>query len=919
MISMEDLEGVIENTCTIIAQENNIPICKRYGCKTESIKLRHRDRYTLDQKESYYKYYITEKPAPQSVLEDNVVLVYRNCVLATRLLQTSVGSNYEFEMGPNKIQGHITKNIGHIHNEVDLEAKIVNIEGEDSRSYDSITSFWNLLKSSKLKREKNISLQKELEEKRRKADEDCLSAQEKKRITDEIKKIKNENRILEGQIQKQLNLSKYIHNQTQLRFRPVIDKVQSSIKFNNLYNGINVVISGGPGTGKTTTMIARLKYLTDLKAIEEDLSVGNNIYQLSQNQLNTLINLIKEDKDWVFFSPSQLLKEYLAKAMEGEGLSRPSSKTKYWEDYILLMMREYGFFALDSKGKSLFRRYRKKQDLELIYQNSKVIEKFTQYYINSLYNTIQRLPDITKTNYRWKNLAAYIVERLSSILNSTVGQIIDRLTILHTNRYSECIQFENELKQYIDNAKERIYYIYGQITQNSDDYNTLKSLLNTNKEELIETEDEETEEETDSVETTGDEFAFEDYTLSEGQSIQKLLESLLKPLSRNMIDSTKKLTERQSKINIVLQKYLTEDDKNLLLNVGEYYILREYTKYVKGPVKVMLQGIPSLYKRFRKKILDEKDSGWNLIALKEIIDNGNRELHIQEQSLLIGFINNIIRSLQIKNQHKPINGKYATCYNVYARPIIGIDEATDFSEIEIYAMKSFAYTEFSSITLSGDIMQRMTVRGIHSWDDLNNIIPNKRIEQLQVSYRQSKKMLDVALQLYQDTLGEKAIYKSYLKEDNVPEAIAITHIDEDTKIKWIENRIIEVYKVYGNHLPSIAIFLNDKNEAASFAEKLGESDFFFDNGIAVVDCSKGQTIGNHEQVRVFPIDLVKGMEFDVVFFHNIDDTNFSNDLIKRYLYVGVSRASFFLGATFKNNCPELNKYFKFGQNWNSIQ
>jgi DNA helicase IV len=61
--------------------------------------------------------------------------------------------------------------------------------------------------------------------------------------------------------------------------------------------------------------------------------------------------------------------------------------------------------------------------------------------------------------------------------------------------------------------------------------------------------------------------------------------------------------------------------------------------------------------------------------------------------------------------------------------------------------------------------------------------------------------------------------------------------------------------------------------------------------------------------------MVKGMEFDVVFFHNIDNTDLSEDLVKRYLYVGVSRASFYLGATFNNDCPELTKYFKMGETW----
>ena len=51
-----------------------------------------------------------------------------------------------------------------------------------------------------------------------------------------------------------------------------------------------------------------------------------------------------------------------------------------------------------------------------------------------------------------------------------------------------------------------------------------------------------------------------------------------------------------------------------------------------------------------------------------------------------------------------------------------------------------------------------------------------------------------------------------------------------------------------------------------------------------------------DMLRIFPLDKVKGMEFEVVFFHNIDRVKASK-LISRYLYVGLSRATFFMGVT----------------------
>ena len=91
-----------------------------------------------------------------------------------------------------------------------------------------------------------------------------------------------------------------------------------------------------------------------------------------------------------------------------------------------------------------------------------------------------------------------------------------------------------------------------------------------------------------------------------------------------------------------------------------------------------------------------------------------------------------------------------------------------------------------------------------------------------------------------------------------------------------------------------------------------------DNGIGVIDGSAGNVLGTKNQIRVYPIDVVKGMEFDVVFFHNIDKNSSKSDMIKRYIYVGVSRAAFFLGITLEEDISDITKYFAVGEKWDRI-
>jgi superfamily I DNA and RNA helicase len=119
--------------------------------------------------------------------------------------------------------------------------------------------------------------------------------------------------------------------------------------------------------------------------------------------------------------------------------------------------------------------------------------------------------------------------------------------------------------------------------------------------------------------------------------------------------------------------------------------------------------------------------------------------------------------------------------------------------------------------------------------------------------------------------------------------------DEEEKAEWIAKRVLEVKQKYG-FVPSIAVFVADKQDAAELEVLLKDDGRLENNGIDVKDCSSGDNLSAQDMLRIFPLDKVKGMEFEVVFFHNIDRVKASK-LISRYLYVGLSRATFFMGVT----------------------
>lgn len=154
--------------------------------------------------------------------------------------------------------------------------------------------------------------------------------------------------------------------------------------------------------------------------------------------------------------------------------------------------------------------------------------------------------------------------------------------------------------------------------------------------------------------------------------------------------------------------------------------------------------------------------------------------------------------------------------------------------------------------------------------------------------------------------------------DNVPKPLWYETDDDEKKTKWIIQRILEIKNNYG-FVPSIAIFVTDSKDAQNLFDYLDDNGKLDEAGICVKNCVEGDKLSDSDAVRIFPIDKVKGMEFEVVFFHNIDKVK---TMVDRYLYVGLSRATFYLGVT-SNEVEDdallsIQRMFNKRGNWATI-
>lgn len=834
-------------------------------------------------------------------------LVSKNSYIATRILNSNVGDDIDYQQRSElkRLENHHIKTTS----KADLENKEISICNDFQKyTYLDISVFLEALRVNQAEIER---VDKEIEEQRRRYDalkeqDKDNTAHERSIITKGIKKIEEERRILTLQQEEMDQLTRYIRQQGKLRFNPILDPVQNRIKTQNLFNGVTVVIDGGPGTGKTTTMIQRLKYLTDSYAIEEDFVNETNLYQLTVAQRDNLNQAIKEHRDWIFFSPSKLLKEYLKDAMNREGLANTSAKVWNWAEYRnTVLLEDYRLFDPSNDAAP----FKAGRSTEVLFNDcSGVINGFSEYFIENLKQIKKKLPKIEENakQYRWENVAINIKNRLEEAEGyNKLSQFIHLFNSLEQLYSQDCWELLTENRTLLKQISEEIYLLS---KENKSIYDKLVSLANIQVAEQND-EAEEEQESVDNLEVKNEEL---------DTKIIDMIRTWFKRLCHSKKNKDIHLTQRQEQLSELLMPVVTEEHKSRMDRVGELALFEQYAKYTRGLKSNLFVGLAGKYKRFRRQAWTQKDNKWNLTELEAMLKRrGGNELHPQEQSLLIGFINNLVKEVLRINREK-INHPFIEAYQELARPIIGVDEATDFSECDIYAMQSLLNNDYNSFTLCGDLMQRLTHHGITSWNSIQPYVGNMKLMKMTTSYRQSSSLLKVARALYSDTIGGEPDYKAYMKSTKVPEPLTFTSKDEDTKIEWIEKRIKEVYIAYGKKLPSIAIFMNNKYAIAEFVDKLKNTDFILDSGIEIVDGSGGNVLESNHQIRVYPIDVVKGMEFDVVFFHNIDDAVGDTDLIKRYIYVGVSRAAFFLGITLNADKQDITKYFKSGLNWSKV-
>ena len=729
----------------------------------------------------------------------------------------------------------------------------------------------------------------EEEERARLEEERIRREQEERDRRDEIARIEQSIATAEENIKQQRAI---LHKNVMLRSQHILDPYQEDAKRSHIYDGVPIVIEGGPGTGKTTTVIQRLKFLLSKPSLEEYGA------PLTATQLERFSDPHRWSQQWLFFSPTDLLLQYLRNNMREEELNANETNTRTIERFRKVMLREYGIV---DPSNPKFSELKDKSGEPLILDSKGAISKFEVFCVKQISQIRSRLLSFETADFAWSAEAEAIKKICMQNEVSDIASLMRLLESLYIHQEDYVKPVEKVLR---DDLSDIAMTVKRTVVKDDGVATTLRDLFVQWQKEskLISSQADVSDEESDEDILDDNENVSETEKIDFDTELYSNIRRLVRTLGLKMVDPNTRVRGRQQELLKFVEPFIDRCvDQDNLKSVGEYVLFsRNFASFCRGTESIFINKIPQMYKQFRKELVAQTEPIYDIDLLANIIKkDNNRCLHADEQNLLLGFINNTLIdfSKRYRNRFNELKGRSAKSYKENSRPIIGIDEATDYTMMDFYCMISFRYNEFSSITLSGDLMQGMRKNGIGNWDALKELFPKMEKFSLNISYRQSPTLVEMARELYKDSLGEYPTYNSKdPKREDEAKPILLVSDDMSEKAAWICNRIVDIYKKY-DLLPSIAIFVGDEVNVDEFIEAI--EDTYILKGIEVVNCSGGRTLDSKEVVRVFRLSEIKGMEFEAAFFYDIDTAiqGQSKDLMRRNLYVGVSRAASHLAAT----------------------
>jgi hypothetical protein len=665
-----------------------------------------------------------------------------------------------------------------------------------------------------------------------------------------------------------------------LRDRPILNKFQGAIF--RLPLSRQVMLFGPPGSGKTTTLIRRLAQKRTFEALSD-----------ADKALVTRAGIqLGGANSWAMFSPGELLKQYLGDAFNKQGVPDAGNVRTWTKERLDLARNVLNILRSANSG-----RFQLDFEVDLLVdQASSALSKLHDEFVSFVEAGQTRRFEGALTSLlgcvdeRAKRLAVRIRVALGQGTEFSIDDMLAAVT--------QTPDLQEEVRRLSD-----------QITAELTKLNNL--LVNRNRGLLGEiaalplprASEQNDDDEDDEDETSQ---ALAAAGTSEARALN-VLWNTLRNWARAIAEGRKSLGGQSARVIELIGTRLPSDEA--FVSVGANIATRSWLRTLLQAPRSLVLGAPAAYARFRRQMIREGKYYVSNEAGAEAVSR-NMVSPDEVDVVLLAMLRTARRVLRHVTARRDGALRYDWLETIRSRYLtqVFVDEATDLSAVQLACTIELANPELRSWFACGDLRQRVTVIGIQNEaeiDWLDRIAGvNVDVRKIDVGYWQSRKLREFsdALAALLDRDVQKAKPPSVADETDAPPLLA-EEISGARLGAWLAERILEVEKTIG-WLPSIAVFVDGDDlidplvnaTRAALAERT----------IAIVGCKEGRVVGDASEVRVFDIQHIKGLEFEAVFFIGIDGlARRLQDLFRRYLYVGVTRAATYLGVTCEERLPEL--------------
>ncbi len=678
-----------------------------------------------------------------------------------------------------------------------------------------------------------------------------------------------------------------------LRDQPILDKFQGEIFRRPLDS--QLIILGPPGTGKTTTLIKRLGQKLDLDALDD------RERRIAANSSGA----VSHDINWMMFTPSELLKHYLKEAFNREQVPATDARIQTWEAYRTIIARNtLGVLRSTNGGRYTLRPNQDHLSEHLVADPRGWFEAFRAFHDQRLRKQL-------------KDGADMAAEAAPEAAQAIVGDLMELAASLDGRSWMDVYRDLEARDAAIRAVLDESRVVADGLLKGERNrlYNNDREVF-TRLAQFLAGLQQDDEQDDDDAEFDDDEQEAGDQTglsSTDMQAAVKAYLAALRALSRSRYQKRAlKKDTRAARIVAWLGQSLP--DEAVLVEIGQRISFQNGLRRFINAFRRYISDVPSSYRTFRKEYGDDN---------RYYVTGPGGTLHLSPMELDAVILLMLRNCRALLEQSFVARNADSQRFEVVKRVSslfrtqIMVDEATDFSVLELACMEGLAALPGKSFFACGDFNQRITASGIRSMEQLawasGAITPTP----INLVYRQSRILNAFAGELLRLMGGDISAHGE-LPADSTHDGVCPALLEQagSDSASWIAQRIMEVEKTV-KEMPTVAVLVNRAEDVEPMAEQLTRH--LESINLRAVACDE-RSLGEGTDVRVFEIRHIKGLEFEAVFFVDVDRlAELKPDLFDRYLYVGATRAATYLGIVCADRLParldELR--MKFCDRWDA--